>query len=389
MYRLGYGAALALGAALMYAFDPRAGARRRARVRDEVDHLVHAAARGGQKAETDAAQRLHGLGARLRSSAAGAAGAKADDRILVERVRTRLGHYCSHPHAVAVVACEGTVELRGPILADEAGDVINHARLVPGVLRVVDALERHTSPEGIPALQGSRARPRHGLGRTRWPPSIRLGMGTAGAALALAGLRRGGPAGAALTTLGAATLVRAAANRPLDALVGVRDGARGGIDVTKTVRVDAPVDVVFDYFAAFENFPRFMRHVRDVSRVDDKRFHWKVEGPGGIAFEWDGVLTDWVPQKRVAWTSTEDAMVHNRGEARFEAVGDKSTRLTIRLVYRPPMGAVGHAAARLLGADPKHELDDDLLRFKSLIEAGKATGRHGPVTREEVPPTRT
>jgi uncharacterized membrane protein len=47
---------------------------------------------------------------------------------------------------------------------------------------------------------------------------------------------------------------------------------------------------------------------------------------------------------------------------------------------------VGHAVARLLGADPKRELDDDLLRFKSLLETGKAKGRNGPVLRSDVLP---
>jgi hypothetical protein len=40
--------------------------------------------------------------------------------------------------------------------------------------------------------------------------------------------------------------------------------------------------------------------------------------------------------------------------------------------------------ARLLGADPKRQMDDDLVRLKSLLERGKATGRAGPVTLEEL-----
>jgi uncharacterized membrane protein len=36
--------------------------------------------------------------------------------------------------------------------------------------------------------------------------------------------------------------------------------------------------------------------------------------------------------------------------------------------YNPPGGAVGHAIARLLGRDPKQEMDDDLMRMKAFIE---------------------
>jgi uncharacterized membrane protein len=40
--------------------------------------------------------------------------------------------------------------------------------------------------------------------------------------------------------------------------------------------------------------------------------------------------------------------------------------------------------AALLGADPKQQLDDDLLRLKSLLERGKATGREERVTRDRL-----
>ena len=43
----------------------------------------------------------------------------------------------------------------------------------------------------------------------------------------------------------------------------------------------------------------------------------------------------------------------------------------MRLSYNPPAGAVGHAIAKAFGADPKSEMDQDLLRMKSLLETGK------------------
>jgi len=44
--------------------------------------------------------------------------------------------------------------------------------------------------------------------------------------------------------------------------------------------------------------------------------------------------------------------------------------------YRPPAGVLGHYVASLFGADPKSEMDDDMVRLKSLIEIGK-TRAHG------------
>ena len=38
----------------------------------------------------------------------------------------------------------------------------------------------------------------------------------------------------------------------------------------------------------------------------------------------------------------------------------------------------------LIGASPKKLMDDDLVRLKSLFEHGKATGRFGLITRDEI-----
>ena len=40
--------------------------------------------------------------------------------------------------------------------------------------------------------------------------------------------------------------------------------------------------------------------------------------------------------------------------------------------YNPPAGAIGHLVAMLFGADPKKEMDEDLMRMKSFIETGQA-----------------
>ena len=63
--------------------------------------------------------------------------------------------------------------------------------------------------------------------------------------------------------------------------------------------------------------------------------------------------------------------MRHAGEVRFEPNGDGGTRLGVRLAYVPPAGALGHAVAALLGADPKSEMDADLMRMKTMIETGR------------------
>ncbi len=44
----------------------------------------------------------------------------------------------------------------------------------------------------------------------------------------------------------------------------------------------------------------------------------------------------------------------------------------MRLSYNPPAGPIGHAIAKAFGADPKSEMDQDLMRLKTLLETGNA-----------------
>jgi uncharacterized membrane protein len=90
----------------------------------------------------------------------------------------------------------------------------------------------------------------------------------------------------------------------------------------------------------------------------------------GVPVSWDAVTTTVIPNELLAWKSVEGSTIANAGIAKFEPTDDGSTRITVRLSYNPPAGAIGHSLAALVGADPKTQMDDDLLRMKSFIETG-------------------
>jgi uncharacterized membrane protein len=54
--------------------------------------------------------------------------------------------------------------------------------------------------------------------------------------------------------------------------------------------------------------------------------------------------------------------------------------------YNPPAGAIGHVIASLFGSDPKHAMDEDIVRLKSLLEEGKASVSGRTITLEELEP---
>jgi len=127
-----------------------------------------------------------------------------------------------------------------------------------------------------------------------------------------------------------------------------------------------------------------MASLREVRDMGNGRSHWVAAGPGGVPVGWDAVVTRYEPNNLLAWKSEPGATVANAGIIRFEPRADDSTRVHIRLSYNPPVGAIGHAIATLFGADPKSQMDADLVRLKSLIEAGKASVGGQTVSREEI-----
>jgi uncharacterized membrane protein len=152
--------------------------------------------------------------------------------------------------------------------------------------------------------------------------------------------------------------------------------------VRKTLHLRTPVDQVFALWSDPEKFPRFMTHVLGVRRAGERRYQWTVTGPLGASVKWDSEVTELEPERLIAWRSVDGSGVQNTGRVTFTPKED-GTDVQIQLTYCPPGGVLGHAVATLFGAGPKKQLDEDLLRFKSLLETGKATGRGDSVTREQ------
>jgi uncharacterized membrane protein len=113
-------------------------------------------------------------------------------------------------------------------------------------------------------------------------------------------------------------------------------------------------------------------HVQEVKDLGDGRSHWTVAGPAGMPVEWDADVSAYIPHEILAWRTEPNSLIQHAGIVRFQPNAGGGTTVDVRLSYNPGIGAVGHALAALFGADPKHQMDDDLLRMKTFIEIGKA-----------------
>lgn len=356
---------LGAGLALGYYFSPNQGGRRRADLRDQFVGAAHDLSNCMETTARDVRNRAVGLAAttsrKLRQEEV------PDDR-LVQRVRSALGRAVSHPRPILVSARDGSVMLQGPILSAEVEGLLATVSGVPGVRGVDNRLTPYDHPGNISALQGGSARMnRYTRAQENWSPTTRL----------LAGM-----AGTLLCAAGAGLLLRAGTNRPGDQLTGGEPG-REGIELQKTINIAATPEEVFAFCATWENFPRFMSHVREV-QGEGQQSHWVVDGPAGMPVSWDALVTEFIPNQLLAWKSQEGSAIRQAGMLRVDPNPDGTTRLSVHISYNPPAGALGHAVATLLGANPQRQLDEDFQRLQSLIEAGKTTTDEGEITRDDL-----
>lgn len=143
-----------LGAGLMYLLDPEGGRRRRAVARDKTVHGLKVSGRALRKTSVDVGNRTKGLVAKAGSGLRKDDTDAADDQIVSARVRSKLGHYLSHPSAVQVEAEDGRIVLSGQVLASELDTLLSKVQKVKGVHEVESRLEVQETSDGVPALQG-------------------------------------------------------------------------------------------------------------------------------------------------------------------------------------------------------------------------------------------
>lgn len=212
-----------------------------------------------------------------------------------------------------------------------------------------------------------------------------------GGALAVWGIRRRSPAGIALAAAGGELVRRGATGYSfMYKALGVRTAPLGqgaettsvpyelGIRVDKAVTVDRPRDEVYRFWRDMTNLPHFTKHLESVAILDGNRSHWVARAPAGRTVEWDAEVYNEKENEMIAWRSLPGADVQNAGSVWFrDAAGGRGTMVNVELQYNPPAGTLGALVAMLWGEEPGQQIQEDLHRFKQIMETGEIATTDG------------
>lgn len=204
----------------------------------------------------------------------------------------------------------------------------------------------------------------------------RIASAVAGGALVAYGIKQGGLFGTALSLLGGGLLLRGTtgycnAYKVFDVNTSSeKNPSAGNIHVTKSVTINKSAAELFEFWRNFENLSRIMTHLESVTKIDNKRSHWKAKAPLGMRVEWDAEILNERENEFIEWYSAENADIPNSGKVEFLPTQNRGTEVKVTLEYKAPAGKAGSLVAKLFGEEPEQQVVEDLRRFKQLMESG-------------------
>lgn len=136
-----------------------------------------------------------------------------------------------------------------------------------------------------------------------------------------------------------------------------------------SVIVNAPVHQVYGLFTHFNDFPKFMSFVKEVTYYDNSRSHWVAEVAG--SHEWDAVNDNWIEDRQIGWHSTNG--IENNGQVTFQPLDANQTRVDVYVNYNPPAGVLGDVGEHM-GAGNRFDsvLQHDLDNFARMVDQAPA-----------------
>ena len=152
----------------------------------------------------------------------------------------------------------------------------------------------------------------------------------------------------------------------------IPESKSGTQQLSAIITVNKPVEEVYAFWKDPQNFPRFMDQLQAVRITSGRRSHWTAKAPVGLTVEWDAETITDIPNEMISWSSVEESDIENIGTVRFQqAAGGRGTEVTLEMDFKPKGGAIGGKIARFFAVIPKTQMQNDLRRFKQLIELGE------------------
>lgn len=163
------------------------------------------------------------------------------------------------------------------------------------------------------------------------------------------------------------------AGKAVEKMSGGGGGGNSGgktrrLPIQRWTDIAAPIDVVYERWTEFEDFPKFMHRVLSVKKEDRNKLSWEEK----IWFsrrQWEGEITERRKNERIAWKTTKGTS--HSGVVTFHKLDSNLTRVMVDMDFRPS-GMIEKMGSGMRFV--KRAVQADLARFKAHVEMGEARG---------------
>ncbi len=175
-----------------------------------------------------------------------------------------------------------------------------------------------------------------------------------------------------------------------EALTSGRKSAKKGghakiTNIVESIEVGAPIDVVYDQWTRFSDFPSFLKKVERVEQISDEKLSWKAQ----IFLShrtWEATIREQVPEERIVWRSKGDKGYVD-GAVTFHELAPDLTKIIVVLEYHPQglferTGNLWRAQGRRVRLELKHfqrHVMTDTLLHPDDVEGWRGEIRDGEV----------
>src|SRR6476659_6571084 len=192
------------------------------------------------------------------------------------------------------------------------------------------------------------------------------------------------------------------------AVSGVKDkitgGGKGGnpkatkaMNIIEEIDVGVPISVAYNQWTSFNEFPSFMKKVKNVDEETDEEttISWKAQVFWSHR-TWEAKILEQVPDEKIVWKS-KGAKGHVDGAVTFHELGPNLTRILVVLEYYPQgfmerTGNIWRAQGRRARLEIKHFRrhvmtrtilnPDEVEGWRGIIEDGEVVKTHEEVVEE-------
>ncbi|NAS21748.1 cyclase [Herbidospora sp. NEAU-GS84] len=166
---------------------------------------------------------------------------------------------------------------------------------------------------------------------------------------------------------------------------GKGKGNRKVVNIVESIDIGAPLQVVYNQWTQFEEFPSFMKKVERVSQDEDTKLTWKAQVFWSHR-TWQADIVEQVPDRHIIWRS-HGAKGHVDGTVTFSELAPNLTRVLVVLEYHPQglfekTGNIWRAQGRRARLELKHFRRQ--VMTQTLLRADDVPGWRGEIHDGEV-----